>query len=249
MPEAVGIQLVPIQTAAGPTLLEYRAATGVAETVASISLEENRTDVEWAIRPVPSQTDNAVMLLTGEASRGYAEAARRAALTIAAVPADSERSVAIVFPDYAQRAQLLAAATPPNHPWMADVIGALREDSAIGSVARASVEGRERLVLFANAEPGSLESAQLIAGVLQALSPRGPVSELETANLPATFLEKWQRPAAPADPRVGNDGDASDGRWLWLLVLILLGIETWMRRAPRSLASIQSEQPAYDRVA
>ena len=33
-----------------------------------------------------------------------------------------------------------------------------------------------------------------------------------------------------SDQRVSARSGISDGRWLWILVLALLGLETWMRR-------------------
>ncbi len=63
------------------------------------------------------------------------------------------------------------------------------------------------------------------------------VEELEPVMLPDWTLASWRRPATPADASTGSGSDASDGRWLWLLALLLLGVETWMRRERRAAAT------------
>ena len=63
---------------------------------------------------------------------------------------------------------------------------------------------------------------------------RSPSSNRST--LPANTLASWQRaPATSAATRstANANAGASDGRWLWIAVLVLLGVETWMRRTRR----------------
>ena len=61
--------------------------------------------------------------------------------------------------------------------------------------------------------------------------------ESETMVLSDDALRKLER--APQDvsatvpdseQRASERSGLSDGRWLWVLVLVLLGVETWMRR-------------------
>jgi hypothetical protein len=48
---------------------------------------------------------------------------------------------------------------------------------------------------------------------------------------------------------VNPDDDASDGRWLWLLALLLLGFEAVLRRATRKSPEVIPAEPGYERVA
>jgi hypothetical protein len=263
---------------------------GDAETVARITLAADRTAVEWTLRPATVQPDSsALLLLAGAAERVAARAARRAAQTIAGASPKPDRAVAIVYPQYEQRAQLLRDARPLNRPWMADAVLALRSDStlqaaaalargwadtaravnrddsghaaAFPSVARTAdgqtlafaaesvVQGRERLLLFSNAEAGSLISAALIAAATRAQAQLLPIIELEPATLSPETLAQWQRPAADLSrPQVDRAGGTSDGRWFWLLALALLALETWLRRTRRQTRSPTLE-PGHERLA
>lgn len=95
--------------------------------------------------------------------------------------------------------------------------------------ARASIDGRERLLFAVLADAGSLASAALISAVTNALGTDAPVTELEPAVIPAAVLASWQR-ATPASAVAAIGGGESDGRWFWLFALVLLSVEMLMRR-------------------
>jgi len=119
----------------------------------------------------------------------------------------------------------------------------------VAVAAHAGVQGSDRLLLISMAEPGSLASAALIAAALRAVSPAPPAGELEPAVLSDTVLRGWQRTAAAVVPRGGDAPDRSDGRWLWLLALALLALETWMRRRSRvSRDAPAAQDPAHAHV-
>ena len=115
--------------------------------------------------------------------------------------------------------------------------------------ARGRVRDRDGLLLFSLADAGTLASAALIAAAVRANSDAPPVAELEPASLDSETLAALQRPPS-SEPAPGtmNSGDASDGRWLWLLVLILLGVETWLRRPQRQPVA-ETGEVAHERVA
>ncbi|HSL71693.1 MAG TPA: BatA domain-containing protein, partial [Longimicrobiales bacterium] len=135
VPAGIGVLLERVDVQPSRVPLQSVARHGDAETVARITLGPDRTDVEWTTRPVMVQSDSsAVLLLTGAAERVAAQAARRAAQTIAGASLKSDRAVAIVYPRYDQRAQLLRDARPLNRPWLADALLALRSDSTLQAV-------------------------------------------------------------------------------------------------------------------
>jgi hypothetical protein len=102
------------------------------------------------------------------------------------------------------------------------------------------VDGRDRLVLFQRADAGSLVSAALLAAVMRAFVPAAQGTELEPSRLPEATLAQWRRPAASATTtRSAIDAGTSDGRWLWVLALVLLGVESWMRRGRRQVKAAE----------
>ena len=116
----------------------------------------------------------------------------------------------------------------------------------IAFAASAKHRGLDVLVLFSETDAGSLASAALIAATLRATARPLLVEELEPSVISESTLEGWRRAASMTPASAGGDIDASDGRWLWLLALVLLGIEMWMRRERRnaSLAPIARERAA-----
>jgi hypothetical protein len=110
----------------------------------------------------------------------------------------------------------------------------------VALAARASIGGRDHLVFFTAIDPGSLAAAALIGSIGRALSNAPPVTEFEPAVTPDAVLAAWQRP--PVDRAAGGaNADASDGRWLWLVVLALLVGETVYRRSLRRAATMAVE--------
>jgi hypothetical protein len=206
-----------------------------------------------------------------------ADAAGRAAATLGVRPPfDSSHAVAIVYPRFERRAEILKVATVLRTPWMADVVARLRSDSMLIAAASAAsrvtgedsdaalvvarttagspvvtamqgvVEGRGRLVLLPSVDAGSLISAALIAATARALSTAPPLTELEPATLPDNVLQSWQREPASTTSPTDAENSSSDGRWFWLLALTLLAVETWLRR-PRAEPVMSNVQ--HDRAA
>ena len=103
--------------------------------------------------------------------------------------------------------------------------------------ARGQVDGADRLLLFLEADAGSVPSAALIAAAAGAAAARPPASEIDPAVRAEAELRSWERPPAEGVRPATDPAGRSDGRWVWLAVLALLGVETLMRRAPRAVAA------------
>jgi Aerotolerance regulator N-terminal len=117
--------------------------------------------------------------------------------------------------------------------------------------AENTADGRERLLFLSLADAGSLTSAALIAGIRHASSVAPPAQWLDPSTIPDAQLARWQRaPTVESFPRrTSGDGATdgeSDGRWFWLIALVLLAFETWLRRERR--ATIHNEI-AHERAA
>ena len=122
--------------------------------------------------------------------------------------------------------------------------------SAAAIAAEDTAGGGHRLLVFSNDDVGSVRSAALVAALRRALSTAAPVGELDPATLPAAVIATWQRApsASPTRETLDSATGPSDARWLWLLVLVLLGVEGWLRRERRA-ATIRLEERAHDRAA
>ena len=205
-------------------------------------------------------------------SRAAEDAASAAWHAIPGVRFDPGRPVAVVFGSYEGRTALLGAARPVASPWMARVIRRVREDelfaaaepaepaaeieaalspagsyvrvgSAAGTVAAsADIDGREHLVLFTSAGPGSLGSAALIGAIGRAFNDDPPVFELDPLVADDSTLASWQRAPTARSGDVRDDS-ASAGRWLWLMVLALLATEALYRRRADAARRDVSAQP------
>ena len=115
------------------------------------------------------------------------------------------------------------------------MLAVARTDSGSPAVTavQGSVEGREHLLLISFVDASSVASAALIAATSRALSGESPPNEMEPTTIPDSVLRSWLRePDVNAAPRANGDG-GSDGRWLWIVALALLGLESWLRRTRR----------------
>ncbi len=240
VPGDIGVTLDRVPTI-NPGGLETQSSVARVRIAARSTLTGERLDAEWAPAGA-SLPGDAVSLLGPETDRAVLEATRDAAWTIATpLPVDTARAIAIVFPKFAGRAELLASVAPTYAPWMVDVLSRLAADSihvAASGVAHAA--GRQRLLLFANAEPGSLEAARLTAVAKRATSVAPAASELEPETMSAAALAALERPAsneAPTRVRPLGEDTPSDGRWLWAAALALLALEIPLRRRPPAAAA------------
>jgi hypothetical protein len=183
-------------------------------------------------RPDPSASP-AVRLLVGASGQRGAEAARRAAESRGA-PARGrpDRTVAIVFPDFERRSELLAATRPLDQPWMFDAVNRV----ARGDQSHLYLDGltwsaaKNEVRLFPTVAAGSLGSAALIAAAARAASPDPDPAELGATTIADATLRAWERPASDLTPVVGRNPNRFDGRWMWGLALALLALEALVRR-------------------
>ena len=115
-----------------------------------------------------------------------------------------------------------------------------RSGQPIITAAADRPDDRHRLLLFLHADAGSLVSAALVGAVARATARTSPAAEQESTRVDAGTLTTWERaPATAATTRTADDGGESDGRWLWLLALALLGVESWLRRGRREVRPVE----------
>jgi len=79
-------------------------------------------------------------------------------------------------------------------------------------------------------------AGQAAISALRASANEPPATELTTDTVPAEELRTWERPPAAASPSGSQPiGDRSDSRWWWTAVIVLLAVETWLRRRQRAV--------------
>lgn len=120
---------------------------------------------------------------------------------------------------------------------------------ALARAARGSIDGTERLLLFLDADAGSIASAALVAAAARAAAVRPPASELDPVVRTEAEIRSWERPPATTVRPATDPAGRSDGRWLWLVVIALLGLEMLIRRAPPAVAAPAAAPEEHERVA
>jgi hypothetical protein len=94
--------------------------------------------------------------------------------------------------------------------------------------------GSDRLLLVVRDPAQHLLSASLLLAASTYFAPLAPASDTSAPSDEA--LRRWERApaAAPSSPSLRGRADyyvgASDARYFWILVLLLIGVETLMRR-------------------
>lgn len=202
---------------------------------AAVTLARIRT--RDSVTTAPSNSDR-ITVLAGADQSAMVAAMRDAVASLGIVRGarDSAQHIVIVFPRAAERSAIVASAKPVKDAWMVAVLQRLADAQLpLGEFVSAAVDGRPSLVLFPRMEPGTIAATQLLAAAGSALNEGPSPLELETSTLGDDSLRAWSRSASIGEPAsqhrpVGENGP-SDARWLWIVVLMLLGAETLVRRS------------------
>jgi hypothetical protein len=131
-------------------------------------------------------------------------------------------------PDLNAAAARVAAGLPGSPfgaaPWQAMVSAA---DGAPLAVVAASAN---RLLVASAAPASDLATPVLLRSIANAMASMSDLRAAEVVPIADAALQRWSRPASPVtSPRIGTV-EQDDRRWLWLAVLGLLAIESWIRR-------------------
>ena len=98
--------------------------------------------------------------------------------------------------------------------------------------------GAGGLLIDAETPADSFDAAQLTQAALNARFAFSEIAEREPATLPQDVLDSWARRPSPPDANAWRHSHESDGRWLWMLSLVLLVVEGFARRVrsePRAM--------------
>ena len=211
------------------------------------------TVAQWSSRDADTIGTSLTVLARSDADiRALTEVVRQLA-----PGARPTHSIAVVYPDHGEAASLAARTQPINQPWQGDFLVALQDEALVrngtssatptacasagaapvrstaghvlASVAAGESGSPFELVVFSCADAGSSAGAALLTAVSHVAAPKPDWNESETVVVPDELLRRWERPATAVEPR-GRDETSPDGRWFWLLALLLLVLEELMRR-------------------
>jgi aerotolerance regulator-like protein len=184
----------------------------------SATLQADRVDARWTR---VEQAAPPTWLTTSQPDADTAAAARAlaAAASFGVPPVDDKQRITVAFGGAPSTAG--AAITTP---WMLGTMLALRQSGLL----------RESGALVVRTEMhASSPAAPAIVRAVMLAASRGDFAdrELEVVTIPDVDLAAWRRDSAPVSaPGNSVASDGSEARVLWAAALILLGIETWLRR-------------------
>jgi hypothetical protein len=112
---------------------------------------------------------------------------------------------------------------PIRSAWMASVAAGLP------GVVTGAVDDRT-MVATLDRPADSFELPLAIRAIRRAFFEPRAWQELEPDRIAAETLTTWSRSPGESGDRAAAHADEDDGRWMWLLALGLIGLETWLRR-------------------
>jgi len=84
----------------------------------------------------------------------------------------------------------------------------------------------------------------LLRSIANAIASPPDLRRAEVMPINDEVIRQWSRlPAPVGSPRI-DTVEQDDRRWLWLAVLVLLALETWMRRAQPTAVERRAEEHA-----
>jgi hypothetical protein len=213
--------------AAGALAAGSDDTTRIESIVREMELVGDRTTVRDTGRSGP-----AVLPLDVEApddERAAAEAIVKSLVADRVPAAAPNRRARVIF-----AASSGLAVAPIRDAWMGDAADRIIRTAATDGDERrralrfGSLENR--LIVATTAHATDLVAAALVRAVFDALAPLPP-SNVETIAIPDRELQAWTRAAGPAPPPTRETVRDDDRRWVWAAVLLLLGVEWWLRRS------------------
>ena len=254
VPDGVGVTLRKVEAGVSPSL-------NVGDSAVAITLDSTETRVTWRVGGARDSTASLTIL--------GADSTRETALDVLRqlVPRlNGSQRIALVFPDYPGASEIARGLQPLDRPWQGDLFLLLRSDRLVRSSGNAppsrdcsearaapirnesgSLSGtigvlKDRspfeLVVLSCAAAHNGSGAALLAAVARVAATVPHGIESDPVVVPDESLRKWERPATDIGPR-GNEDTSPDGRWFWLLALVLLALEEWIRRrAPQRMVRV-----------
>ena len=215
-------------------------------------------------------------IVASPAARSAIDRAIRAVLSQRVwAPEGDRRATLVVIGDRIT----LPSASALSHAWMAEAVGRIAGDSDLLTVAArehapfdpsraiaapwvpivhdaggrtlaAAAANGHRLIVASAADASSFITPLLMRAIVNAMADPPDLRTAEVLPIPDAQLRAWTRSPGPPTRLRPDAVGSDDRRWLWALVLALIAVETWMRRARRPETSdLRLETVGTSRVA
>jgi Aerotolerance regulator N-terminal len=242
IPADVGIRLIragvqpDTRRLTSPPIEGWRGGVWQAAT----TIDASGTRASW-IRMGNAGLPTWISVSASPSDAAAADRALGAAASLGVPAGDDSHRVLVRF---AGANALASPAEPVRSAWIAAAALAFQRSDLLRHNEPVVVSERDGVMIvdspFAAAE---LAAPAVIRAALLAVRPERIVDpQSEIATLPDTDLARWRREPAPVTRSAIPTAGDSDGRWLWLLALALLGLESRVRRASRR----QGRAPSTD---
>jgi hypothetical protein len=237
VPSAVGLRFE--RTAALPparTLRSTPILSAVAASTVTIDREIELTGARTSVRDLGVTTvPSPAIEIVDSADQRTADAVLRSVLAERVRAPHANRAVQVVFAG-ASTGQPRQPPAPIRVAWMADAATCVARDlAARGWIDLPLVFGAssDRLIVVASARAADPVAPAIVRSVIKSVADPIEQPAQEIATIADEQLRQWGRAPGPAAPPRRETIDVDDRRWLWGAVLVLLAIESWLRR-PRT---------------
>jgi hypothetical protein len=233
IPADVGIRLVRAGIQPGTRRVSSAPIEGWRGGVwqALTTIDAAGTRVSWT-RTGSAGVPSWISVSASDADRAAADRALRAAASLGVPVGDNSHRLLVRF---AGASVPSPGGEPVRSPWIAAAAFALQRSDLMRGVEPVAVSERDGAMIvdapFAASEfaaPAVVRAAVLAVRTEAIVDP-----QIEIATLPDADLARWRRDSAPVNKSAIPVADDSDARWLWLLALALLVLESRVRRVRR----------------
>jgi len=254
IPDGMGLRFIPVgrraqsTTFAGTRLL---GADNVAVREQSIEATAETTAVVTQSR---TGAEAAGLRLIAPAGADQSVARLLRAVAIAGAPGGAADQPIVI--EFAGAPPGAISVSPVRPGWMLRTVLRLLDDPAVSSTSPASASGSEgagdvpwttlamtpdnrpllraaasgsELLLDVGAPADGLFAAEVVRAALVARLDPAIYDEHEVGRLDDALLTALTRQPGPVTRDTWRTADSSDARWLWLVALVLLGAEQWLR--------------------
>lgn len=239
VPPTMGIRLVRLAARTAPrTQFDAGAVLhGDEELVQRTELAGPETSVTLRREsPVPG----GLQLLTDERERRTVEALMHSVRAAGAVSPSSDHPISIRFRGAAAPAQPEEA----SDEWVRQASMRLLISPALQGIRTRVAQRNGALAVDVDTPADSWNAVAVLQAALNARRDERAWREREPQAIPDGELAAWMRETPLPEADAWRRTDGSDGHWLWLAALVLIGFETMLRRTPASRGRVQDERAA-----
>jgi hypothetical protein len=136
------------------------------------------------------------------------------------------------------------AATVPHVAGSDDAVWTLLSGGGDGAPRVRAASSGDELIVDVDAGPDSLAAAAAVRALLRARIEPEPYAEYEVARIDAATMNALSRSPAPVSRDAWRNAESTDARWLWLLVLVVLGVEQWVRDRTMTAGTMEAKRAA-----